>query len=135
MALALKIREATRNTRLDAIDTDVGATATLEIRTGAPPTGPGDADSGTLLATITLPNPAFAAAASGQMAKSGTWSVAASGAGVAGHFRIKAAGTTVIVQGTAGETADTPDLVLDNSDIASGQTVTVSAFTLTDGNG
>lgn len=131
--MAIQLAEATRNARLDAVDTEIGTAATLEVRTGTPPADCAAADSGSVLATITLPNPALAAAGSGQIAKNGTWSVAASGAGTAGHFRIKAGGTTTKLQGTIGQ--GTGDLSLDNTNIASGQVVTVTGFTLTDANG
>lgn len=131
--MSIQLAELTRNARLDAVDTEAGAAATLEIRTGAPPTNCGAADSGSVLVTITLPNPAFAAADAGAMTKNGTWQGAATGAGEAGHFRIKAGGTTCKIQGTAGDVG-TEDLVLDNADIAVDQVVTVTGFTLTDAN-
>jgi hypothetical protein len=108
----------------------------LEIRTGAAP-GPDAADSGTLLASITLPADAFAAASSGAAAKSGTWSdSSANGSGTAQHFRIKQSGDSggatgssdERIEGTVGEGSG--DLSLDNTDIASGQVVTVSTFSL-----
>ena len=121
--MAIQLSVAVRNARLDAIETTIGASPTLEIRTGAPPDNCAADDSGSLLATLELP---------GAKALSGTWQVAASGAGTAAHFRIKTSGAAVALQGTVGESA--ADLILDNTDIAEGQTVTISKFTLTDGN-
>lgn len=52
-----------------------------------------------------------------------------------GHFRIKdSGGTTTHIQGTFGENADTPDMVADNKNIATGQTVTITQFDYTRGN-
>jgi hypothetical protein len=130
--MAVQLAVLTRNARLDAVDTEVGAAATLEIRSGAPPADCAAPDSGSVLCTITLPNPAFAAAGAGAIAKNGTWSGTATGDGVAGHFRIKAGGATTKIQGTVGEGVG--DLSLDNTDIATDQTVTVTGFQFTDAN-
>lgn len=93
-----------RNAALDAIESHVGTAPTLEIRTGAPPATTATADSGTLLATLTLPSNWMADAGSGSKGLAGTWQVNAGTTGNPGHFRIKQAGSpfTVHVQGTAG---------------------------------
>lgn len=130
--MAIQLSVAVRNARLDVIETTIGVSPTLEIRTGAPPATCASADSGDLLATLSLPSDFMAAADAGAKALSGTWQVAASGAGTAAHFRVKAGGGAVGVQGTVGE--GTGDLQLDNTDIAAGQVITITAFTLTDGN-
>jgi hypothetical protein len=131
--LAIQLAVLTRNARLDAIETEVGTSPILRIRTGAPPADVATADSGTVLAEMTLPSDWLAAAASGQKAKSGTWQeTAADAAGTAGHFRIYTSGGTAKLQGTVGQGSG--DLSLDNTVIAVGQVVTVTAFTLTDGN-
>ena len=63
----------------------------------------------------------------------GSWTVTASGSGTAQSFRIKDSGlTTCHCQGTSATGAG--DLQLDNASITSGQTVTVTLFTLTQGN-
>ena len=108
----------------------------MKIRTGAPPTNIADADTGTVLATLTLPADWLAAASNGVVAKAGTWSDAAGdAAGSAGHFRIYATdGTTQHMQGTVTATGGGGDLTLDNISIAVGQAVTITAFSLTEGN-
>lgn len=132
--MAIKFSETVRNQRLDAIETAISTSAVLKLRTGAPPTNISDADSGTVVATLNLPSDWMAAAASGQKAKSGTWEdLSADNSGIIGHFRIYASnGTTQHIQGTAGET--TEDMVLDNADVNAGQSITITSFTLTDGN-
>ena len=130
--MAIQLAVSTRNGRLDSIETDIGTSPTLDIRTGAQPADCAAADSGTLLATLPLPSDWMAAAAAGAKAKSGSWTVAASAAGTAAHFRIKTSGAVTKLQGSVGQGSG--DLSLDNTNIASGQTVTVTAFTLTDGN-
>lgn len=132
--MALQFSVAARNSRLDAIETEAGTSAILKIRTGSAPADCATADSGTVLASMTLPSDWMAAASGGSKAKSGTWSDSSADAtGTAAHFRIyKSDGTTCVIQGTCG--IGTGDLQLDNTSIATGQTVTVTTFTLTDGN-
>lgn len=124
-----------RNAQLDAVETTVGASAKLYIRSGAKPTACADADSGTLLATLDLPSDWMSAASSGSKAKNGTWTGTGEAAGSAGHFRIKdSGGTTCHLQGSVTATSGGGDMELDNIVIASAQTITISTFTLTAGN-
>lgn len=134
--MALQLSVAARNARLDAIENTVGTAALLTIRTGAAPANCAAADSGTVLATMALPSDWLAAAASGAKAKAGTWQEAsADAAGTAAHFRIHdTPGTTCHLQGTVTATGGGGDLTLDNTSIALSQVVTITGFTLTDGN-
>lgn len=134
--MALQYSTAVRNAQLDAFESTTGATALLRIRSGAPPADCATADSGTVLATLTLPADWMAAASGGTKAKSGTWEdTSADATGTAGHFRIyDNAGTTCHAQGTITATSGGGDMELDNTSIATGQTVTISTFTLTAGN-
>lgn len=134
--MAIQFSTTVRNARLDAIETAIGVSAVLKIRTGAAPANVGTADSGTVLATCNLPSDWLAAASSGSKAKSGTWEDASADAtGTAAHFRIYASdGTTAHIQGTVTATGGGGDMTVDNTSFASGQAFTVTSFTLTDGN-
>lgn len=133
--MAIQLSVAAHNARLDAIETTAGATAKIQIRSGTQPANCAAAASGTLLAELTLPSDYLANASSGSKAKSGTWSGTAAGTGVAAHFRIvDNAGTTCHLQGSVTATSGGGDMELDNTSIASGQTVSVSTFVLTDAN-
>jgi hypothetical protein len=134
--MAVQLSVAVRNARLDAVETNIGTSAVLRIRSGAPPATCATADSGTLLAEMSLPSDWMAAAASGSKALSGTWQdLSANAAGTAGHFRIYDSGGTVCgIQGTITATGGGGDMTLDNTSIASGQQVTITSFTLTDAN-
>ena len=124
---------AARNASLDAIETTVGTTPTLEIRSGTVPANCAAADAGTLLASMALPSDWLAAASGGSKTLLGTWQDAsADAAGTAGHFRIKQ-GATCHIQGTVTATGGGGDMTLDNTSIASGQQVTITAFTLNAG--
>lgn len=133
--MAVQLSVAARNARLDAIETTAGASAKLQIRSGAQPATAATAASGTLLCEIALPADYMAAASAGSKAKSGTWSGTGAAAGTAGHFRVvDTAGTTCHIQGSITATGGGGDMTLDNTSIASGQTVTVNTFTLSDAN-
>lgn len=134
--MAIQLSTGVRNARLDAIESTIGTSAVLKIRTGSAPANVATADSGTVLATCTLPSDWMAAASSGAKAKSGTWEdTSADATGTAAHFRIYASdGTTAHIQGTVTATAGGGDMTVDNTSFASGQAFTVTGFTLTDGN-
>ena len=134
--MAMQFSTAVRNARLDAIETAIGTSAILKIRTGSAPANCATADSGSVLATLNLPSDWLAAASSGSKSKSGTWEdTSADATGTAAHFRLYASdGTTCHMQGTVTATGGGGDMTLDNTSIASGQAVTITGFTLTDGN-
>lgn len=134
--MAIQYSVTVNNARLDAIETAIGVSAILKIRTGAAPANCAAADSGTVLATVNLPSDWMAAAASASKAKSGTWQDAsADAAGTAAHFRIYASnGTTVHIQGTVTATGGGGDLTIDNVVFAAGQSFTVTGFTINSGN-
>lgn len=134
--MAIQLSTAVRNARLDAIETTIGTSAVLKIRTGAAPANVATADSGTVLATCNLPSDWLAAASSGSKAKSGTWEdTSADATGTAAHFRIYASdGTTVHIQGTVTATGGGGDMTVDNTSFASAQAFSITTFSLTDGN-
>lgn len=130
--MAFQFSDAAVNAALDAIETAIGVSAILRIRTGAVPANVAAASSGTVLATLNLPSDYFAAATSRSKAKSGTWEdLSADAAGTAAHFEIVASnGTTRHLQGTVTATGGGGDMTLDNVSIALAQTITITAFTL-----
>lgn len=134
--MTLQYSVGVRNARLDAVETTIGTTPILEIRTGAPPVNCAAADSGTVLATVNLPSDWMAAASSGSKSKSGTWQdLSADASGTAAHFRIKdSGGSTCHMQGTVTMSGGGGDMIVDNTNFATGQVFTVVNFTLTAGN-
>lgn len=120
--------------RLDQVETSAGASAKLRIFSGSAPANCAAADSGTLLAELTLPSDWMNAASGTTKTLLGSWTGTASGGSGATptHFRIwNNAGSVCHVQGSAG--IGSGDLQV-NGTITSGQTVTVTSFTLTAGN-
>lgn len=134
--MATQFSVSVRNAMLDAIETTVGTSAVLRIRSGSAPATCATADSGTVLVEMTLPSDWMAAASSGGKSMSGTWQDAsANNAGTAAHFRIyDSAGTTCHVQGTVTATGGGGDMTIDNVSIAAGQSVTVTSFGFTAAN-
>ena len=132
--MAIQYSTTVRNAQLDSLETTISTGPTLTIFSGAAPANCATANSGTVLASMTLPSDWMAAASSGSKAKNGTWEdTSADAAGTAGHFRIHQ-GATCHIQGTITATSGGGDMELDNTSIASGQQVTISTFTVTAGN-
>jgi hypothetical protein len=117
-----------RNNQVSQIQSSVGASGTLKIFSGAEPANCAAADPTGLLATITLPA-TFLTSSGGVTTIAGSWTVAASGTGTAQSFRMYDGSSVCHVQGNT-----TTDLVLNNTSITTGQTVTVTSFTVTAGN-
>jgi hypothetical protein len=132
--MAIQLSVTVRNARLDAIETAVGTSALLRVFSGSPPANCAAADSGTLIAEMSLPSSWMADAASGAKAIAGTWQdLSCNNAGTVGHFRIyNTAGSTCHLQGTAGTSGT--DMIVDTAAPTAGQSFTVSSFTLTDAN-
>ena len=91
--MAIQKSTALRNAMLAPIEATIGASPTLEMRSGPPPANAAAADTGTLLASMALPADWLAAPAAGAVQLAGVWSAAVVATGDAGHFRIKAGAT------------------------------------------
>jgi hypothetical protein len=127
---------AVRNARLDAIEATIGTSPLLRLRSGAKPANCAASRTGTVLSTLTLPSDWSANASSGTKSKSGTWQdLSADASGTVGHYEIMDSGGTVChEQGTVTATGGGGDMEIDNTVIASGQQITVTAYGLTEGN-
>jgi hypothetical protein len=134
--MAIQLSTAVRNARLDVIETTVGTSAVLRIRSGAAPANCAAADAGTVLATVNCPSDWMAAAASGSKSLSGSWvDSSADATGTAAHFRLyDSTGSTCHVQGTVTATGGGGDMTVDSTSFTAGQQFTVTTFTLNDAN-
>lgn len=131
--MALAYSTTLRNAMLDAITTAAGTSALLRIYDGTRPATGGTAT--TLLAELTCGAGAFAAAASGGVLtlNSITQDSSANATGTATWFRIvKSDGTTHVLDGNVGTSGS--DLNLTTTSIVSTQPVSVTSFTITEGN-
>lgn len=130
--MTIGLTDTIRTARIAQIASTIGATPVLKFYTGSMP-AVGAAATGTLVGSYSLPSTWLSAGAAGVQSKAGTWSGALSTGGDIGYFRIEKSGdNTVYIQGTAGTSGT--DMIIDNDVITAGQVVTVTAFTLTDGN-
>ncbi len=130
--MAIAYKAALRNTMLDTITTDAGASALLRIYNGTRPATGGTAT--TLLAQLTC-NATFAPAASAGVLTLNaiTQDSSADNTGTATWFRIvRSDGTTHVLDGNVGTSGS--DLNLTTTSIVAGQPVQVTSFTITEGN-
>lgn len=127
----MRLSTAIRNAIADAIETTVGVSPTLQIRTGARPTNLTDADAGTLLVEISVPADWLEDASSGAKILAGTWSGTAVASGEPGHFRLFDSEDTIQIDGSITGSGEGGDMISEADSITSGQTVSISGFTLT----
>lgn len=129
--MALAYSTAVRNAMLDAITSAAGASALLRIYDGSRPATGGAAT--TLLAELTC-NATFApGASSGVLTLNAiTQDSSANATGTATWFRIVTSGATFVLDGNVGTSGS--DLNLTTTSIVSGQPVSVTSFTITEGN-
>lgn len=126
--MAFQYSSTLRTNQVGQLQTTIGTGASLKIFSGAEPANCAAADPTGLLVTISLPS-TFLTSSAGATTIAGTWSANASAGGTAQSFRMYDSGATCHVQGNVSS-----DLILNNTNIASGQTVTVTSFTVTAGN-
>lgn len=132
--MAIKQTTAVRNAQLDALNSQTGTSAKLRIYNGTRPANANTAiTSQTMLVELTCNATAFAAAASGGVLTANAISNGTAAAtGTASWFRLwQSNGTTAIMDGDVSTSG--ADVNLNNTSIATGQTVSVTSFTVTDG--
>lgn len=114
---------AVKNARLDAVISQIGSTGVLEI---------GTAGMATVLATISLANPA-GTSDGGVLTFSGMPRIDsaadASGTAAAARIRTASGGTDVVTGLTVGTSG--ADIILDSVNITAGQQVTINSASIT----
>lgn len=131
--MTIQLSVAVRNAMLDAIETAIGVSAVIKIRTGAQPANAAAADSGTVLATISLASDWAAAASSGSKAFSSTplTDSSADNTGTAAHYRVYASdGTTCHMQGTVTLTGGGGDMTVDNTSFVATQSFSITGWSM-----
>ena len=133
--MAFQLSDDVRNATLSAIETTVGTAPILTISSGAAPSDCASANTGTVLATMNLPSDFLGTPSSGVVNLLGSWQdLSADATGIAGHFRIhNSTGTTCHMQGSITATGNGGDMELDNPNIATGQQISITSFTITAG--
>lgn len=133
--MATRIATSARNAAAGAVVAllDAGSgPGVIEIRTGSQPANPDTAATGTLLATLTLADPAFGAP-SGGTATAGTITsdTSADATGAAGWFRGLDSTGAAVIDGSVTAEGGGGDLELDTVDVIAGGAVTVTSWTIT----
>jgi hypothetical protein len=132
--MALTLPVGTRNAMCDTAVSrfDAGTAAgTIDIRSGTRPASADDLATGTLLATVTLADPAFGAASAGSATLTDPAPVTGAADGTATWFRgLDSAGATVL-DGSVTATGGGGDLELNTTTISVGLEVDVTGGTIT----
>lgn len=128
--MAISIGTSLQQAMGAAAATEIGASATIEIRSGSKPATVATTASGTLLGTVTISG-SFTSTA-GVLTSADPAAVAVVASGVAGYFRVKKSGGTAVIDGTITESGGGGDMILDDTDLVSGGTVNlgVPSFTM-----
>lgn len=130
LRLATTARNAAANAVMGLLDAGPAA-ATLEIRSGAQPADPQTAATGTLLATVTLSDPAAGSASSGTATITDPVSVTGVGAGTAGWARFKDSTGAAVMDCDVTATGGGGSITLSTTTISVGVTVDMGAITYT----
>lgn len=134
--MATRLATATRNAACDAvvdlIDGGVGV-GTIKIYTGSQPTTANDSiGASTLLATVSLSDPAFGSASTGAATLQGVpLSGTGVAAGTAGWARVADSGGGTVMDGSITATGGGGQIEMDTTTVSVGLTVTITAGTVT----
>lgn len=131
IALATATRDGMANAIATQADSGAGA-ATIKVYTGSSP-GPNTAVTGTLLATFTCQDPAFATSSSGTITLDITPAMTTTGlaAGTAGYFRLAASTPANVLDGTVTATGGGGDLELNTTTVSVGLALEITGGTVT----
>ena len=115
----------------------------MELRDGTPPASADAAETGNLLATVTLPTSGyFGAASNGIKQGAGSWNGTVSAGGTPTWFRIKntadgggSSSTLPRIDGTVGASGSDADLIITTLPFVALDTLDITDFTLAQGQG
>lgn len=132
--MTVRVSVASRNAGLDsAFNLANGASpGQIKVYSGSQPATADDAATGTLLVTFTLNNPAFSAAAAGvkNLIVAPALSAVAGATGTAGWARCQDSTGANVFDGTVATTGG--DFTINSTSITTGQTVNLTAGSITD---
>lgn len=133
--MTVRVAVAARNAGLDAIfdRANAGAAAgTIKVYTGSQVATADTAETGTLLVTFTLADPAFAAAATGvkDLDADPDLTAVAAATGTAGWARCEDSDGNNVFDGSVGTSGT--DFIINSTSITSGQTVNLTLGSITD---
>lgn len=132
--MVVRLSTAARNAStagvVGLIDAGIGP-GTIQIRSGAQPATAGTAASGTLLATVTLGDPAFGAPATGTATGADPAPVTGVADGAAGWFRVLDSTGATVFDGSVTVTGGGGDMTVATTTISVGVSVDVTALSYT----
>lgn len=123
------VANAIVDTVVDRVDAGTGP-GTLKVYTGTQPATADTAASGTLLATVTLADPAFGAASARTANATDPAAVTASGTGTAGWFRVEDSNAATVYDGAVTATGGGGELELQTTSLTAGVTVDITALSV-----
>ena len=130
LKLAAAARNAAADGVVDLIDAGSGA-GTVKIYTGSQPSTGDTAETGTLLVTLTLADPAFGAASAGVATATDPAPVNAVATGTAGWFRVEDSTGANVFDGDCTATGGGGSMTLSTTSLVSGSPVDITSFTVT----
>jgi hypothetical protein len=140
--MTVRLSGTLRDNMIGQYETTIGAQARLQLWTGVPPTTFGDTsgDGGrTMVDEIQLPSDWMTAPGTpsqGSVSKNNTWAGdGANATGVVGHYRLLSFAGTLHEDGTVTVTGGGGDLTVDNTNVTTGQIITITGWTRTQGGG
>lgn len=136
MASNLKYSNAVKQAQMAAISTLAGANAVLTLYSGTQPASPDTAVTSQVALSTHACAATFGTASGSTLTVgaigNGTGTAGAAGGTAATWYRLATSGGTALIDGTVGISGCDMNLV--NTNIAQGQTVQISSWTLADGN-
>lgn len=130
--MAVTYSEDLRNARLDDITAQVGTSGLLRIYSGTRPAGGGVET--TLLAELVCATSFAAAATGGTLTANAIADDTADASGTATWFRLATSTGVYVADGDVGLSGSGAELILDDTGIVSGGTVSVTSLVVTAGN-
>jgi hypothetical protein len=129
MASNLKYSNGTRDAQQNGLITYAGSAAIIKLYDGTQPANANTAVSTQVLLVSLNISGTFGTDSNGTITLSSVTNGTAVATGTAAWFRItKSDGTTVVMDGSVGTSS--ADMILNNTSIASGQTVSISSGTI-----
>ena len=132
--MAIKLALATRNALVNALAARVDAGAgpgQVRIYSGAQPATGDDAATGTLLATVNLADPSFAAAANGTINATDPVAVTGAANGDAGWFRVVDSAGNAVYDGSVSLSGGGGDMIVNTLTVSTGVQFDITAISVT----
>lgn len=131
VTITTALQNAGCDAMIDSVDAGAGAAGSLQIRSGSRPASANDAATGTLLATVTLQNPAFDASASGTKIVNDPGPVTGSADGTATWARFLDSDGNTCFDGSVTATGGGGDVELNTTTISTGVNFDITGGSVT----